>query len=288
MAKTKSTSASAAQPAPIVALGRLSVSHDYLRESRRPLVSLAFVLPLLVLYEGGVLYLGPGAMRNGADVWLRRWLDQLGFGQYFLLPALTIGLLLAWHHTTRERWQLRREVLVGMYVESSLLAVALLGIGYLQRSVSHLALEFVQARLPVAEVPVAEVPAGDAWQSAPWDGVRWSGDGAAWDGAARLIGFCGAGIYEEMLFRLILVPVVLGIATLLALRGSVRVAAAIVVTSALFSAAHYTGVHGDAFDWFSFSFRFLAGAFFALLFVWRGFGIAAGTHALYDIFVGVG
>ena len=240
------------------------MSHDYLRESRRPLVSLAFVLPLLVLYEGGVLYLGPGAMRNGADVWLRRWLDQLGFGQYFLLPALTIGLLLAWHHTTRERWQLRREVLVGMYVESSLLAVALLGIGYLQRSVSHLALEFVQARLPVAEVP-----AGDAWQSAAWDGVRWNGDGAAWDGAARLIGFCGAGIYEEMLFRLILVPVVLGIATLLALRGSVRVAAAIVVTSALFSAAHYTGVHGDAFDWFSFSFRFLAGAFFALLFVWR-------------------
>ncbi len=65
------------------------------------------------------------------------------------------------------------------------------------------------------------------------------------------------------------------------------VAIAVVVTSALFSAAHYAGAHGETFDWFSFCFRFLAGAFFALLFVYRGFGIAAGTHALYDIFVGV-
>ena len=32
---------------------------------------------------------------------------------------------------------------------------------------------------------------------------------------------------------------------------------------------------------------FLAGGFFAVLFVYRGFGIAAGTHALYDIFVGL-
>ncbi len=36
-----------------------------------------------------------------------------------------------------------------------------------------------------------------------------------------------------------------------------------------------------------FVFRFTAGAFFAVLFVYRGFGIAAGTHALYDIFVSV-
>ncbi len=147
LAKAKQTSTTDSLPAPIAALGRLPVSLEYLRQSRRPLVSLAFVLPLLALYEGGVLYLGPAAMRNGADVWLRRWLDQLGFGQYFLLPALTVGLLLAWHHTTQERWRLSREVLLGMYVESSLLAVVLLGIGYLQRSLSHLALQQLAAQI---------------------------------------------------------------------------------------------------------------------------------------------
>ena len=39
-------------------------------------------------------------------------------------------------------------------------------------------------------------------------------------------------------------------------------------------------------EWFSASFRCLAGIFFATLFVYRGFGIAAGTHALYDVLVG--
>ncbi len=52
----------------------------YWQQSRRPLVSLAFILPLLALYEGGVLLLGPSAIRNGADVWLRQLLDQLGLG----------------------------------------------------------------------------------------------------------------------------------------------------------------------------------------------------------------
>ena len=65
-------------------------------------------------------------------------------------------------------------------------------------------------------------------------------------------------------------------------------ASAVILTSLLFSAAHYVGPHGEPFDAFSFSFRCIAGAFFAVLFVWRGFGIAAGTHAMYDIFVGIG
>jgi hypothetical protein len=63
------------------------------------------------------------------------------------------------------------------------------------------------------------------------------------------------------------------------------VATVVLLTSAIFSAAHYVGPHGDLLDAFSFLFRFTAGAFFAVLFVFRGFGIAAGTHALYDIFV---
>src|SRR5688500_7164859 len=48
------------------------VSGDYWQQSRRPLASLAFVAPLLLLYEIGVLVLGAHAVRNGADVWLRQ------------------------------------------------------------------------------------------------------------------------------------------------------------------------------------------------------------------------
>ncbi len=97
----------------------------YWRQSRRPLVSLAFVVPLLVLYEGGVLVLGAQAVRNGADVWLRQFLDALGFSQYFLLPALTVGLLLAWHHVAHERWQVSAGVLYVMFAECAVLGLAL-------------------------------------------------------------------------------------------------------------------------------------------------------------------
>ena len=104
----------------------------YWQQSRRPLTCLAFVSPLLALYEVGVLWLGPLAMRNGADVWLRQLLDLLGFGQYFLLPVLTVAILLGWHHATRQTWQVVPGVLYGMVAECLLLAIALVVIARLQ------------------------------------------------------------------------------------------------------------------------------------------------------------
>ena len=88
----------------------------YLHESSRPLASLFFVAPLLVAYEGGVVVLGGSAIRNGVDVWLRSGLDQIGFGQYFLLPMLTCGILLAWHHVRKEAWRVEWGVCYGMLI----------------------------------------------------------------------------------------------------------------------------------------------------------------------------
>ncbi len=101
----------------------------------------------------------------------------------------------------------------------------------------------------------------------------------------RMLGYLGAGVYEELLFRLMLVPPLAVFTTHLVNRPGLRIAAVVILTSLLFSAAHYVGPHGEAMDAFTFVFRFSAGAIFALLFVYRGFGIAAGTHALYDIFI---
>ena len=105
--------------------------------------------------------------------------------------------------------------------------------------------------------------------------------------AALCFSFAGAGVYEEVLFRLLLLPLIHGLIGLLVRCPKVRMGGAILLSSLAFSAAHYVAPHGEAFAWFSFVFRGLAGAFFALLFVFRGFGIAAGAHALYDILVGI-
>ena len=51
----------------------------------------------------------------------------------------------------------------------------------------------------------------------------------------------------------------------------------------IFSAFHYVGPYGDPLTLPSFTFRTVAGVLFSGLFVTRGFGITAWTHALYDV-----
>lgn len=225
-------------------------------------MSLAFVAPILVAYEAGVLMV-PEVMRNGADVWLRRVLDTLGFSGYFLLPVLTVSALLAWHHTTRQPWKLPGGVMYVMVIESALLALALVGVARL-----HGAWLAAIRSESAAAIPLSL--------------------GGAFHEIERVVAYLGAGLYEEVLFRLLLLPFAVFVIRLAGGSQRVQVVGAIVATSLLFALAHYIGRYGDALEWATFVFRFSAGAFFAALFVWRGFGIAAGAHALYDIFVGVG
>ncbi len=232
-------------------------------ESTRPLVSLLFVAPMLVVYEAGVLLLGPEAMRNGADVWLRQSLELIGFGQYFLLPILTTGILLAWHYTTRQRWSCRGSVLGPMLIESLVFGILLLAVARVQASL------FATNGFDVSTATEATD------ESTNTTGL-----------AGHVVGYVGAGIYEELLFRLMLLPTVAAGVRLAGGSQRLSIVTAVILTSLVFSAAHYQmfTAAGDPFAWFSFVFRFLAGVFFALLFLYRGFGIAAGTHTLYDMF----
>jgi hypothetical protein len=101
------------------------------------------------------------------------------------------------------------------------------------------------------------------------------------------IGFLGAGIYEEVLFRLML------FASLLWLLKSVDVPTVLALilaagtSAAIFSGAHHLGPHGEAFNGYVFLFRAIAGLYFTVVFQLRGFGITVGTHAFYDVLVGV-
>ncbi len=228
---------------------------DYWSESRRPWVSLVFLAPLLVFYEIGVCLESSAAARNGADLWLRTILDTLGFGHYFFLPFLLAGTLLAWHHTTGQSWRVAPATLAGMAVECTLLSFFL-------------------------------------WLFLQWQGALWRVPAASegisppsW--LARVLSYIGAGLYEELLFRLMLLPGVVWGLRISGVSAPVSVLAAVVGTSGVFATAHYLGPAGEAWNLFTFAFRFSAGMFFCALFWIRGFGIAAGTHAGYDILVGV-
>lgn len=245
-----------------------SLVSRYWNESARPLVSLAFVAPMIVAYEAGLVALGPQAMRNGADVWLRQLLEWLGFTQYFLLPALACALLLGWHHLNQERWSIRWTFLYGMLFESMAFGALLL--------VAAQAQQGIFATISTDAPPPLAV-----------QGTKAIG---------RLVAFLGAGIYEELLFRVMLFPAAAAVLRLVGTPRRMSWVVAMFLSSLAFAAAHYqldlmignfhlVTSYGDSFDWTSFVFRFGAGIYFSTLLLTRGFGIAAGAHALYDILV---
>ena len=241
-----------------------SEADSYWSLARSPLHCLIFLLPLLAVYELGVLWLGgPKAvyLRNGADYWMRDWLFQQGWEAQWLLPVLVVVALLAWQVVGRFPWKVRFDTLIGMAAESLLFACVLLLLGQAQDAVFQQYLEPWSLAVP----PVATLGSQ----------------------AARTVSYVGAGIYEEVLFRLLALPLVFVGLRLLLLPDKAATLIAVLLTSLLFSLAHYIGPGGDQFNYFSFVFRTMAGLFFSALFVIRGFGITVGSHAAYDVLVGV-
>jgi len=100
---------------------------------------------------------------------------------------------------------------------------------------------------------------------------------------SQLVLSLGAGIYEELLFRVLLVSGLLALGMRLGWKRPAAVSVAVVLAALIFSAFHYVGPLGDTFTLASFTFRAVAGLILSGLYVARGFGIAAWSHALYDV-----
>jgi hypothetical protein len=106
----------------------------------------------------------------------------------------------------------------------------------------------------------------------------------AMSGPTRVMVSLGAGLYEELLFRVILVGALLwGGKKVFGWGPVARGVFATLMGALIFSAFHYVGPYGDPFAVGSFTFRAVAGVAFSALYIVRGFGITAWTHALYDL-----
>jgi membrane protease YdiL (CAAX protease family) len=239
---------------------------SYWVATRRPFPSLLFVAPLATAYEAAVFGLGgsgaAGGFRTGADAWMCRALAAAGLSHPWFLPMLLVVILMGWQVWSSQDWRFSPSILGGMIVESLTWAVALLGIGrLLDLGFSYLE----QGRLPILAIDPTATPHPTF---------------------TALVGYVGAGVYEETLFRLMLIPVLFGILRLLQMPQVLSISWAVTASALLFALAHHAGNPGEAFTWYAFVFRWMAGVFFAWVFIIRGFGIAVGTHTAYDILVG--
>ena len=238
-----------------------SAPSSYWQTSRAPRYSLSFALPLLLFYQVLAVLLAHGtrSVRNGADVILQSLFVAVA-GSWgplvFMVCLIGVGMWLV-ARDLRNGSRLRARVFCGMLAESLLLALLF---GFLVGGVTSGVLGGLQ---------ILARPAGG-------DLDRWT----------RLMLSLGAGIYEELLFRVLLVgALAAGARALLGWRPVPAGAAATLLGAAIFSAFHYIGPYGDRVQLYSFVFRMVAGLFFSALYLTRGFGITAWTHALYDVFL---
>ena len=236
---------------------------SYWAVTRRPLPCLAFIAPLLLAYELGILWLGggsPEAIRTGADAWVRAGLSRLGLTDHWLLPLMICITLLGWQALSRRDWRFSPYSLVGMAIESVVLGLALVGLSKGFDIGFGLLEEHGPPTLAAASRAELRI--------------------------ASIVGFLGAGVYEEALFRLLMIPLFYMTLRVLQTPKILASSLAITASSFLFSLAHHAGTPAETFTWFAFTFRWFAGIFFAWVFIVRGFGIAVGAHTAYDIFVG--
>jgi hypothetical protein len=234
----------------------------YWAESRAHRYSLLFALPLLLLYELleaiAPTRSGGGVVRNGADVLLTSLFTAvLGPRGPLVFMALVIGgaLVLVWRDR-RGAAPLRLNVFGTMLLEAMVLA---------------LCFGFVIGAATVQLVgPLRSLAAGS-----PLEGPT----------LARLTLSLGAGLYEELLFRVVIVALISNGLRLLGFGQLLAGVVAVIAGALLFSAFHYIGPFGEPLRLESFVLRTLAGLAFSALYLTRGFGITAWTHALYDVAV---
>ena len=237
----------------------------YWNLSRSARYSLLFALPLLILYESLVVVLshGPaGGMRNGADAVLQQAVYAIA-GRYepivFGVALLGVGGWLVVRDARAHRGPLHWTIFAGMMAEAIALAAAFgTVVGTITANLLHLTGNLA-------------IPGGAIQHSAL---------------STRVMLSLGAGIYEELLFRVIIAGALdVAARRLLGWKPWLAGVFAVVVSATVFAAAHYIGPYGDPLRLDSFVYRMIGGIVFSALYLTRGFGITAWTHALYDLLV---
>ena len=242
---------------------------SYFDVSRAPRYSLVFALPLLLAYEALAAALAvPGRaeqVRNGADVLLKQSFIAVAGAHgplVFIAAVVGISIWFVARDLRRSGPGLRLGVFGGMLGESMALA-AVFGVVIGTITVKLLGSLHVLVIAPQAIEPIA--------------GMSWS---------TRLMLSLGAGLYEELLFRVLLVSALAaGARTIFGWTMRAAGVFAALVGAVIFSAFHYIGPYGDPFQLQSFVFRAISGVAFSALYLLRGFGISAWTHAFYDAFL---
>jgi membrane protease YdiL (CAAX protease family) len=273
---------------------------SYLERTSRPIYAIIFLLPFIIFYEVGTFsintdVLNQSKIRVAAFVWLQNLLESMGFGVKFAWvapPLAVVVILLALQITSRKQWRFWFRDMLPMSIECVLLAVPLIVLTLFMGSSAAQEGNVSRFEPHNTQTQIVSLPACSSVSGGNLPSLSAEAGEAA-DGQsliANIITGIGAGIYEELVFRLILICLLMLILQdVLRLTHKNSIVLAVLISAALFSAHHHIDLFSgqpnanDPFNSVRFAFRTIAGIYFAVLFAIRGFGITAGTHAFYDI-----
>jgi hypothetical protein len=265
----------------------------YFKATGSRVYSVLGAFPLFILYEAicFIAALQGSFIRNGADVLLRSLVSITGIRSFqgFFFTAALCSLIYIWPDLKKKNVPLKYSWFIFMILESFVYALFLApltvffmtktGLAFIPDITSiHQTASFFQ-HFPGQVGNLCYGPGADA---------VFLSSGAGKAGFIHEFGLMlGAGLYEELFFRLILIN--LGIQFFSRVfkktRGIEASVYSVLLSSILFSAFHHIGSLGEVFVWKVFIFRFFAGLILSIIYVFRGFGIAAWSHALYDLII---
>lgn len=234
---------------------------SYFDRSSSLLYSFLLVLPIFLLYELLISIGQPGdaQIRISVDIWMKSLLQLTGFNVVhatFILVAI-VGVIVVFVERKRLK-TIESSTFLWMHVESIVYALLMASmVGYVISGLFDLSAFQSDSNSVVQSLSFLD----------------------------QFALSLGAGLYEELFFRVILVGLLYFLLKAFIAKEWLAAAFAAIIGALIFSGVHYIGDMGDVFTWRSFSFRALAGLTLNALYVWRGFGIAAATHAWYDLWV---
>lgn len=217
--------------------------------STQPLHVLVFLAPLILLYEAGSALFLTNADTGHLDATIRaralfsHFFELFGVGGAFLPGVAMIVVLFLWHLLAKYSWRIRPRTLGLMAVES------------------------IAWTLPLLVLAAAT----DRFRLAEASEIAEHSFGA---GATIAI---GAGLYEELLFRMIVITLAhFVLVDLLSLKETPGRILAILIAAIAFTLYHH--------DWqTNYAFYLAAGMYLGGVYLYRGFGVVVATHALYDL-----
>src|SRR6056297_3597515 len=230
-------------------------SGSYAKETNTLLYSYLLSLPLLLLYEFLIIISQPGQnliVRISVDSWIKSLFTSIGLDAFsitlFIAALAGLGIL---YRDRKKLARLKKRYFLYLIIESMVYAISLAFIiSYVVQSILML-----DASMALSEMSKLQLFALSL----------------------------GAGLYEELFFRVILISVLVFLISRVLSKKWLAYLVSALIAAFLFSTVHYIGEFGDPFTIGSFLFRFLFGLALNGIYVLRGFGTAAWTHALYDL-----